>query len=1148
MKRVGSLIALGLMMALFHSLAEAAPVEARATLAVGFLVLAAYLGGQLGQRIGLPLVAAYLIVGVGVGPGWAALVQPDEVAALRFFGDAAVTLIAFAAGGALKLDFLKTERVALTRITLGAMVVPFVAVTVVTLTVSPWFPLTAGRGGGVGDTLAVALVLGALAAVASPVVTMGVIGEYGTEGKDRFAATILGTTVAQDVAALILFAAIGAVAEILTAGGGVRSDVIWPALGRLVGSPLAGVGLGFAVSHYRGREAPLFLIGLGLVVAALARLAGLEPILVALAAGFYLANYGPARENRLLQTLEAGWLPLYAVIFALAGASVDVSALRELWPWVLLLVGLRFWGIKGGLRWAARNPAVTDDLARYGWLCLVSQAGVAVALAGVARRSFPAWGISLEAMVLVVIAVNQLVGPIAFRQALRRLERLPVAALLAAVLVFAACGGEEDLRPASMNVVSGSGQQGPAGFRLAEPMVVEVRDQFGNLLPRARINWAVTSGAGASVNPTFSVTNGLGRASADLTLGPTVGAYGVTAVAAGASNVTAGFTADATDAPTLTDVTPASFSGGDTLTLSGTGFTSGAVVEVGAQFARVLTTSATTLTAIAPACLAPGSVDVRVRVGLATTGSQSRTYTADVINLLPGEYTAVDPAQVAGCASFASNISTDTIEYLLVPQASTGTPDQSQLFQVSSVQVVGSALAAAPSSPAAMNEADRFHFFLREEEGRLSRLPRPARPLQAPSLAPPVLSPPAVGSTRQFKVCATTTCATFDNVTATVKYVGTHAAIYVDNTAPSNGFTQADYDSIGALFDQRLYGVDADAFGVESDIDENGVVIILLTATVNRLIPEPTCNTSFIAGFFFAFDLDPTAEGDARSNRGEIFYTLVPDPSGSITCAYSNQLMQRLIPVTFIHEFQHMISYNEHVLVRNGSAEIVWLNEGLSHFAEELGGRSFLPADNAAFSRFVIGDLFNGYQFMNTPGAASLVYQGSLGSLAERGANWLFVRYLADRFGPGVTRRLVQTNLRGAANVEAQTGDLFGRLVNQWALTLWVSDLPGFTAPAELKYTSWDFRTTYASLNSQNPSSFPQPYPLIPIIATSGACGASGMAFTCSGTMKSGSGVFMRVRQPPAGSGFALSFVDGSGNPFATNNPAVPRLNIIRTR
>src|SRR2546427_8348057 len=46
---------------------------------------------------------------------------------------------------------------------------------------------------------------------------------------------------------------------------------------------------------------------------------------------------------------------------------------------------------------------------------------------------------------------------------------------------------------------------------------------------------------------------------------------------------------------------------------------------------------------------------------------------------------------------------------------------------------------------------------------------------------------------------------------------------------------------------------------------------------------------------------------------------------------------------TFIHEFQHMISFGQHYLGRAGAPEVLWLNEGLSHYAEEMGGRKYLP-------------------------------------------------------------------------------------------------------------------------------------------------------------------------------------------------------------
>ncbi len=103
MRSIASLFALGLMMALFHRVTAGAPLEARATLALGFLLLAAYVGGELARRARLPRLTGYLLVGFAVGP-WLGLVRREEVDALRFIADAAVALIALAAGLELTLE------------------------------------------------------------------------------------------------------------------------------------------------------------------------------------------------------------------------------------------------------------------------------------------------------------------------------------------------------------------------------------------------------------------------------------------------------------------------------------------------------------------------------------------------------------------------------------------------------------------------------------------------------------------------------------------------------------------------------------------------------------------------------------------------------------------------------------------------------------------------------------------------------------------------------------------------------------------------------------------------------------------------------------------------------------------------------------
>src|SRR2546428_7473356 len=89
MRRVASLFALGLMMALFHRVTAGAPLEARATLALGFLLLVAYVGGEIARRGRLPRLTGYLLVGFAVGPAWLGLVQREEVDAPPVIEEAA---------------------------------------------------------------------------------------------------------------------------------------------------------------------------------------------------------------------------------------------------------------------------------------------------------------------------------------------------------------------------------------------------------------------------------------------------------------------------------------------------------------------------------------------------------------------------------------------------------------------------------------------------------------------------------------------------------------------------------------------------------------------------------------------------------------------------------------------------------------------------------------------------------------------------------------------------------------------------------------------------------------------------------------------------------------------------------------------------
>jgi hypothetical protein len=516
--------------------------------------------------------------------------------------------------------------------------------------------------------------------------------------------------------------------------------------------------------------------------------------------------------------------------------------------------------------------------------------------------------------------------------------------------------------------------------------------------------------------------------------------------------------------------------------------------------------------------------------------------------LSPGQFTVMDADQTA-CVRVPGGGAQES-EYLYVPVATEGTQTQngdSAPYMVKGGPGPAAVVAALrqTTQDQAPSPAQAFHDLLRKRERRLSEQPAAVAEARQGISASIVPVKPSVGSHRTFDVCATTTCDRFTTSTATAQFVGQQVAIFVDDSAPA-GYTPTDLNFVGALFDNYLHPIDTTAFGPESDLDNNGVVIVLLTQHVNELSPDCNSSGNVILGFFFGLDLLPS---QPHSNDGEIFYGIVP---GTITpgCTISKTFANQQLPPVFIHEFQHMISFNQHVLIRGGQTEDTWLNEGLSHFAEELGGRlvpdAECPAASSCADQFIAGNIDDGYRYLNDTEASYLIEPGSSsGTLAERGANWLFVRWLGDHFAAmqpeatDLTRKLDQTSLLGSANVAAATGEDFSPLVSQWQLANYLDDLPGFTPASDrLEYTSWNFRALYQQNFQQGV--FAKPYPLTPDSTRTGV-------YQHSGILRAGSGRHLRIIQP-AGSAEAAFILTNTGGSATVAAAVKPRIALARVR
>jgi hypothetical protein len=518
-------------------------------------------------------------------------------------------------------------------------------------------------------------------------------------------------------------------------------------------------------------------------------------------------------------------------------------------------------------------------------------------------------------------------------------------------------------------------------------------------------------------------------------------------------------------------------------------------------------------------------------------------------SLTAGQFVILDASQDA-CVRIPGAGATEA-EYLYVALSGDGTVSRNgtaAAYELQGGETPSAAVArlGQASLDKAPSAAVAFHDMLRARERTLSQQPAAVSASRARISASSVAAvPPVVGSVRTFDVCATTTCDSFVQSTATAKVVGQRVAIYLDDDAPV-GFTQSDLDEVGALFDAHLYSIDTTAFGREPDLDANDRVIVLLTQHVNDLSADCNTSGSIVLGFFFGLDLLPTED---HSNDGEIFYGAVPRQDMPNCDSYTKTEVTQSLPGVFIHEFQHMISFNQHVLVRGGNVEDTWLNEGLSHYAEELGGREvpdqFCPAFSQCEDQFIRDDISNAYGYLDDPESSFLVAPSTSGrALTERGAGWWFHRWRGEHFAasqplaPELTRKRLLTSLTGAANVEAATGVDFPTLVSQWQMANYVTDLPGFTPSSDrLRYTSFDLRGLYAA---NFPAVFAKPYPLTPDSTRTGL-------YNQTGVLRGGSGRHVRIIQTVGSGEVAFILTDGAGSiPLAST--VAPRIALVRVR
>ncbi len=375
---------------------------------LGGLLLLGLLTDALGRRTPLPRVTLLLAFGFLIGPSGLRLLPDSIVNSFDLLANMALVMVGFLMGGQLTRKSLRAHGRDILLISIMAVVVTLVVECAALLA----FGISAG----------VALILAGVAPATDPAATMDVVQEEKAEGP--FAKTLLGIVALDDAWGLIMFSLCLSAATVFM--GETGGNTVLMALREVGGAILLGILLGLPSAYLTGRikkGEPTLAEALGVVFlcGGLAIWLDVSFLLASMTLGVVVVNLAKhhARPFHAIEDIE--W-PFMILFFVLAGASLDVSALKDVQVAAVVYILARVVGRLLGGWIGARVSGADRSVGRWIGLAMMPQAGVALGMALVASTRIPELRASVLPVVIGSTVLFELAGPICTRFALRRSE------------------------------------------------------------------------------------------------------------------------------------------------------------------------------------------------------------------------------------------------------------------------------------------------------------------------------------------------------------------------------------------------------------------------------------------------------------------------------------------------------------------------------------------------------------------------------------------------------------------------------------------------------------------------------------------------------------------------------------------------------
>ena len=378
---------------------------------LGLALFGGTVGGKIFQKIRIPQVVGYIIVGILIGQTGAKFIDKHTVDMLRPFNYFALGLIGFMIGGELKKETFKKYGKQFIYILSFEGITAFIAVSTFVIIVGSFFFENTKLAWALG------LLLGSIASATAPAATTDVLWEYKTRGP--LTTTVLGIVALDDGLALLLFAFASSIAGILVGNtnGGILNALFVP-LYEIGGSISIGILSGFILSKILKKcneedKILAFTIGTVLLVLGISVIINVDILLAAMGLGVMITNYNPRKSKEAFKLVEKFTPPIYVLFFVLFGAKLNLNRIT-LFVGILAFVYLigRTAGKMFGANLGARISGAEISIQKYLPLCLFSQAGVAIGLSILVGHRFPGEiGNATLVIITTTTFIVQIIGP-----------------------------------------------------------------------------------------------------------------------------------------------------------------------------------------------------------------------------------------------------------------------------------------------------------------------------------------------------------------------------------------------------------------------------------------------------------------------------------------------------------------------------------------------------------------------------------------------------------------------------------------------------------------------------------------------------------------------------------------------------------------